>query len=183
MLLAQGSGKQSGSNPISSLSSLVAQRRGAVRFFGVPAIETSRDQPNQETIVSDREGVITHWGDECAKTYGYSAEEALGELVTLIIPPVLHERHWRGFNKAVSSGRLKRDRPLKVPAIHKSGAVLAVEGRLGLDLADDGTVDAVTLRNFSEGPGWRRTIWRAVLAVLKAGQAIDDRIRPASGRN
>jgi PAS domain S-box-containing protein len=148
-------------------------------------IETSRNLGNQktnpQTIVADREGVVTHWGDQCAKTFGYSSEEALSQPVTLIIPPVLQARHWRGFNKAVSTGQLKRDgATLKVPAIHRSGAVLAIEGKLTLDRGDDGTVDAVTLSLLGEGPGWGPALWRAVLAVLNAARAVGERIRPAS---
>lgn len=148
-------------------------------------IETPSDLGNQkadpQTIVADREGVITRWGDECAKTFGYSSEEALGQAVTLIIPPVLQARHWQGFNKAVSSGQLKRDgATLKVPAIHSSGSVLAIEGMLTLNRADDGTVDAVTLRLLGEGPGWGPAFWRVVLAVLGAGQAVNRRLRPTT---
>lgn len=147
----------------------------------MPTSETPSDREGQQTIVADREGVITHWGSGSAKAFGYSSEEALGQTVALIIPPALQARHWRGFNKAVSTGQLKRDgATLKVPAIHKSGAVLAIEGTLTLDRADDGTVDAVTLRLLGEGPGWGPAFWRAVLAVLKAGQSIGERIRPAS---
>jgi PAS domain S-box-containing protein len=154
------------------------------RFFNVPTAETYRDLGDQQTIVADREGVITHWGGECAKTFGYSSEEALGHTVALIIPPVLQARHWRGFNKAVSTGLLKRDgATLKVPAIHKSGAVLAIQGKLTLDLADDGTVDAVALRLLGEGSGWGPAFWRAVLAVLKTAQAVGERIRPATRRD
>jgi PAS domain S-box-containing protein len=131
-------------------------------------------------MTADPNGVITQWGDGCVRTFGYSTDEAIGQTVALIIPPVLHGRHWRGFNKAVSTGQLKRDRALKVPAMHKSGAVLALEGRLSIERLDDGTVDAVALDIYGEGPGWRRSAWRAVLALLNTGQALRDRIRPAS---
>src|SRR4051794_22586512 len=128
--------------------------------------ETPRGRNDQQTIVADREGVITHWGSGGAKTFGYSSEEAVGQSIALIIPPVLQARHWRGFKNAVATGQLKRDgATLKVPAIHKSGAVLAVEGTLTLDRADDGTVDSVRLRLLREGPGWGPAFWRAVLAV------------------
>lgn len=142
------------------------------------------DDGSPQTIVADREGVITSWGTGCAEMFGYSSDEALGQRVDLIIPPVLHARHWRGFNQAVETGQLKRPgKTLKVPAIHKSGTVLAVEGSLTLEQADDGSVDVITLRLSGEGPGWGPAFWRAVLAVLKAMHAVGSRIRPdASSR-
>jgi PAS domain S-box-containing protein len=147
----------------------------------VAATETPGDLGDLQTIVADREGAIAHWGGECARTLGYSSEEALGQTVALIIPPVLQERHWQGFSKAVSTGQLKRPgKTLKVPAIHKSGAVLAVEGKVALEKGDDGTVETVTLTLHGEGPGWAPPVWRAVLAVLGAAQAVGERLRPAS---
>ena len=143
--------------------------------------ETGNSVASRQSIVADREGVITQWGVECAELFGYSSEEAVGQRVDLIIPPVLQARHWRGFGRAVDTGKLKRTgKTLKVPAIHKTGAVLAIEGVLTLNSADDGTVDAVTLTLLGEGPSWGPTFWRAVLAGLGGTQAIGGRLRTGS---
>jgi PAS domain S-box-containing protein len=56
-------------------------------------------QENERTISADRDGVIRQWGREAGNVFGYTSEEALGRQVDLIIPPVLHARHWRGFDK------------------------------------------------------------------------------------
>jgi PAS domain S-box-containing protein len=62
---------------------------------------------SQNTIIAGPDGVIRRWDDEPAQILGYSSGEAIGQNVTLIIPPVFQARHWQGFNKAVSTGRLK----------------------------------------------------------------------------
>ncbi len=135
-------------------------------------------QENERAITADRDGVIRHWGREAENLFGYTSEEALGRKVDVIIPPVLHARHWRGFDKAVNSGQLKRPgRTLKVPAVHKSGTVVPISGSLALTRANDGTVDAVTLTLFGQGPGWTAAAWRAVLAPLKVGQLVRGRTR------
>jgi PAS domain S-box-containing protein len=141
----------------------------------------TRQAPNPEhMIVADREGVITAWGNDCVKVFGYGADEARGQTVALIIPPVLHTRHWRGFNRAVDTGQLKRPgSTLNVPAIHRGGAVLAVKGTLSLNRADDETVDGVTLTLLGEGSRWAAMAWRALLAVLNAGAAVGRRVRRA----
>jgi hypothetical protein len=47
----------------------------------------------------------------------------------LSIPPVLLARHWRGFERATESGRLRRKDPrLKVPAVHRSGEIVPMRG-------------------------------------------------------
>jgi PAS domain S-box-containing protein len=135
-------------------------------------------QENERTITADSDGVIRHWGREAENLFGYTSEEALGRKVDLIIPPVLHARHWRGFDKAVNSGQLKRPgKTLKVPAVHKSGTIVPISGSLALTRANDETVDAVTLTVFGKGPGWNAGAWRSVLAPLKVRQWIRGRSR------
>jgi PAS domain S-box-containing protein len=144
----------------------------------VVTTETANDAEASETIRADRQGVITHWGSECAETLGYSPEEAVGQRVDLIIPPALQARHWQGFDKAMDNGKLKRPgKTLKVPAIHKSGAVLALEGALTLNTTNEGAADSVTLKLHGEGPGWAPPLWRIVLAILKPVNAISRRIQ------
>jgi PAS domain S-box-containing protein len=125
------------------------------------------DEGDERAIIADREGVIRHWGREAENVFGYTAEEALGRKVDLIIPPVLHARHWRGFNKAFATGRMKRPgKTLKIPAVHKSGAIIPFRGSLVLTHADDGTADGAMATVLGRGPAWRGTAWRAVLAPL-----------------
>jgi PAS domain S-box-containing protein len=133
-------------------------------------------QENEQAITADRDGVIRHWGREAENIFGYTPEEALGRKVDLIIPPVLHARHWRGFDKAVNSGQLKRPgKTLKVPAVHRSGAIVPISGSLALTRADDGTVDGATLTLFGRGSAWAAAAWRAVLAPLKLAQSVRGR--------
>ena len=133
---------------------------------------------DQDLVKANRDGVITHWGIDFERTFGFSTEEAVGRQVSLIIPPVLEASHWRGFDRAVAAGQLKREgKTLKVPAIHQNGAVLAVKGKISLIKGDNDAVDEVRLRLLGESPRWVRPLWRAVLAVLGAGQALGTRIR------
>ena len=60
--------------------------------------------------------------------FGYSAEEALGQSVDLIIPQNLRAAHWRGFNAAMTKGATTLGgRPTLTRALHKSGRRLYVE--------------------------------------------------------
>src|SRR5262245_16116161 len=62
------------------------------------------------------------------RCFGYSAEEALGQSIELIIPEHLRAPHWSGFNAAMKNGALKlQGRPTLTRALHKSGRRLYVE--------------------------------------------------------
>jgi PAS domain S-box-containing protein len=39
--------------------------------------------------------------------FGYQPEEVIGRRLDFLIPPVLREKHWEGFYKAVATGRMK----------------------------------------------------------------------------
>jgi PAS domain S-box-containing protein len=120
-------------------------------------------------IIADRNGVIQQWDRGATDLLGYPADEAVGRRVDLIVPPALVARHWRGFEKAVGNGELKRPgATLKVPAIRKGGAVIAVRGTLALTRSDDGTVSAVTLTLLGRGGRWSAAAWRVALALLGA---------------
>jgi PAS domain S-box-containing protein len=135
-------------------------------------------QESERTIEADRNGVIRHWGREAENVFGYTAEEALGRRVDLIIPPVLHARHWRGFNQAIETGQMKRPgKTLKIPAVHKSGAIIPFRGSLVLTHTDDGEVGGAVATVLGRGPAWRGNAWRVVLAPLKFGQLVQEKAR------
>jgi PAS domain S-box-containing protein len=135
-------------------------------------------EETERTITADRTGVIRDWGREAENIFGYTSEEALGRKVDLIIPPVLHARHWRGFNKAIETGQMKRPgKTLKIPAVHKSGRIIPFRGSLVLTHTDSGEVDGAMATILGRGPAWQGTAWRVVLGPLKLGQLIRGRTR------
>jgi PAS domain S-box-containing protein len=122
----------------------------------------------------DTEGVIRHWPREWEDLAGYTSAEAVGQKVDLIIPPALRARHWQGFNKAIQTGRLKREkrqtRGFTAVAVHKSGKLVALRAALKLTHGDDGTVDGAEGRVLGPAAGWVAPVARAALAVLGLGQ-------------
>ena len=79
-------------------------------------------------IFADRSGTIRRFNPAAAALFGFSAEEALGQSLDLIIPEHLRAAHWRGFDAAMTKGALKlQGRPTLTRAQHKSGRKLYVE--------------------------------------------------------
>jgi PAS domain S-box-containing protein len=59
----------------------------------------------QEAVIyADLDGVIRLWNRGAEAIFGFSAEEATGQSVDIIIPEKLRAAHWAGFNKAVTHG-------------------------------------------------------------------------------
>jgi PAS domain S-box-containing protein len=79
-------------------------------------------------IYADRSGTIRRWNRASTTLFGFTAEDALGQSLDLIIPEHLREAHWRGFDAALASGIMKlAGRPTLTRATHKDGRKLYIE--------------------------------------------------------
>jgi PAS domain S-box-containing protein len=80
-------------------------------------------------IVSDRDGIICFWNPGATRIFGFTAEEALGRSLDIIIPERLRARHWEGYRQTMATGKSRYGSGdlLSVPAIRKDGSGLSVE--------------------------------------------------------
>lgn len=79
-------------------------------------------------LFGDRDGKIRFWNAGAEATFGWSAAEAVGQSMDLIIPERLRGRHWEGWEKTMATGVTKYGRELlAVPAARKDGAPLSIE--------------------------------------------------------
>jgi len=86
------------------------------------------DQVADAIIYVNRLGVIIRWNRASAALFGFSAEDAIGQRLDLIIPVHLRSSHWSGFEAAITDGTMKlQGRPTLTRALHKSGRKLYVE--------------------------------------------------------
>jgi PAS domain S-box-containing protein len=92
-------------------------------------------------IYADRAGAIQRWNHAASLLFGYSAEEALGQNLDLIIPEHLRAAHWKGFEAAITSGIMKLNgRPTLTRSQHKSGRKLYIEMTFALVRDSSGEV-------------------------------------------
>ena len=95
-------------------------------------------------IVSDREGRITAWNRAAEALFGFSAAEAIGQSLDLIIPERLRQAHWAGFDRSLASGTTKyAGQVMTTRAIHKDGRKLYVEFSFGILKDESGAATAV----------------------------------------
>lgn len=80
-------------------------------------------------VVGDAEGVIRLWNKGAEAVFGFSAEEALGRSMDLIIPERLRGRHWDGYRKVMATGvsRYGTGDLLAVPAMTRDGRTVSIE--------------------------------------------------------
>jgi PAS domain S-box-containing protein len=123
------------------------------------------DNAPEAVIYADREGIIRLWNAGAVAMFGYSAEEALGKSLDIIIPENLRARHWEGYNRTMATGESKYGKDLlAVPGIRKDGTRISLEFSILL-LRDEG--------GKLMGPA---AIFRDVTARWKKDKEIKDRL-------
>lgn len=80
-------------------------------------------------IYSDRDGVIRFWNAGATRIFGFTADEAIGQSLDIIIPERLRQRHWDGYHHMMATGRSQHppEALLSVPAQTKSGGTLSIQ--------------------------------------------------------
>ncbi len=82
----------------------------------------------EAVVYTDCEGVIERWNAAAAHVFGFSATEAIGQSLDLMIPQHLRAAHWRGFRAAMNSGTLRLNgRATLTRGLHRSGHKLYIE--------------------------------------------------------
>jgi|SRR5512132_1644126 PAS domain S-box-containing protein len=76
-------------------------------------------------VASD--GKIILWNPAAERIFGFTANDAVGQSLDLIIPARFRERHWNGFHQVMQSGQTRYGAEvLRVPALHKDGRALSI---------------------------------------------------------
>jgi PAS domain S-box-containing protein len=129
--------------------------------------ETILEQIADAVIYADDTGTIMRWNHAAAALFGYSAADALGQNLDLIVPEHLRAAHWRGFEAAVTSGVMKlQGRPTVTRARHQTGRKLYVEMTFAL------------VKGEAEGPA------RGAVAVARdVTERIEQQRADARGKN
>jgi len=80
-------------------------------------------------VFADAEGVIRHWSRGAERLFGYTAAEAVGRSLDLIVPERFRDRHWAGFRRAVGSGKARNNGgKTNIPVLCRDGTVRPLPG-------------------------------------------------------
>lgn len=86
------------------------------------------EQIADAVIYADVSGTVGLWNAAATALFGYSAAQAVGQSLDLIIPEHLRRAHWSAYEAAMKTGELKLSgKPTLTRATHQSGRKLYVE--------------------------------------------------------
>jgi PAS domain S-box-containing protein len=129
----------------------------------------------EAVVASDREGRITWWNAGAERVFGFSAAEAMGQSLDLIIPEPQRARHWEGYDRVIATGvsRYGAGDLLAVPAMRKDGTRISLEFTIApVKDADGGMVGMVSvLRDVTARFMELRELRKKLAAATAAGQA------------
>lgn len=98
-------------------------------------------QAPDAVIFADGDGVIRLWNDAATALFGFSAEEALGERLDLIVPERFRDAHWAGYHRAMGEGDTKyRGQALPTRSTKKDGTAIYIELSFAIIHGDGDTV-------------------------------------------
>jgi PAS domain S-box-containing protein len=97
-------------------------------------------------VVADQAGVIRFWSEGAVARFGWTSAQAAGATLDLIVPPEHREAHWRGFRRAMESGKASLDGQVApFPASCADGEVRETAGRVTLVRDPSGRTVAVVV--------------------------------------
>ncbi len=111
------------------------------------------EQAAEAVVYANRQGVVERWNAAATRMFGYTAAEALGQSLDLMIPEHLRKAHWRGFDATMAKGKTRLGgRPTLTRGLHKSGQKLYVEMSFALvvDAASEPLGSVAVARDVTE---------------------------------
>jgi PAS domain S-box-containing protein len=93
-------------------------------------IESSDDA----ILTKDREGIITSWNPAAERMYGWSAEEAIGQVISILIPEDRAGEEWRILERVLAGETVDH---YESDRVHRSGRLVRVSLSIG-PLRDEG---------------------------------------------
>jgi PAS domain S-box-containing protein len=136
-------------------------------------------------IFADQKGVIRLWNAGAEALFGYTAKEALGQSLDIIIPENLRGRHWDGYHRVMATGETKYGKdPLAVPGIRKDGTRVSLEFSIAM-LRDTGGAllgIAAVLRDVTAKWKKEKALMERVAALESERKTVEAMQEPREGK-
>src|SRR3954465_4960539 len=106
-------------------------------------------------VVADAAGTICFWNAAAERTFGWTADEAVGASLDLIIPERQREWHWEGYRRVMATGDTKYGSDLlRVPALNADGERHSIAFTVTLLTDADGGVTGIAAVVRDETQRW-----------------------------
>lgn len=91
-------------------------------------------------VIADAGGVIRLWSAGASALFGYSAADAVGRKLDLVVPQDFRGAHWKGFGHAMETGSANGEGTFfDAPVLCSSGQVRVFRGQLHVLRNEDRT--------------------------------------------
>lgn len=128
-------------------------------------------------VANAHTGRIVLWNPAAAELFGYTPDEAIGNLVEMLVPDDLKPLHREGLDRYSRTGEghlIDQSEPVELPAVHKDGHTLHVELSLGSAPARLGERYAVAiLRDISQRKRDKKEIETRLEEQIRLNRALD----------
>ena len=93
-------------------------------------------------IYAGNDGLIRFWNRGAERIFGFSATQAVGQSLDIIIPERLRQRHWEGYHRMMKTGQARHEAHelLAVPAVDQSGRTLSIQFTVAPVADDNGSL-------------------------------------------
>ncbi len=170
-------------DPVKVIRALEARQRHMVSLLA-----SARDA----VLEMNAQGLITSWNVSAERMLGWTASEALGQSMCGLIVPLQHRQaHEAGLARYLQSGqRQPVNRLLEIEALHKSGALVAIELSIFSVVVDEEINFGAFIRDISSRRAAEQALrvsqerYRAVIEHVNEGMVVikDQRIVFANPR-
>lgn len=116
-------------------------------------MSVTQEQPFAETesepravIVADRDGVIQEWNPVAERIFGYSAAQAIGQKIDLVMPEEERADHWRNYRRVIATNIMNYspDHILDIEGVRKDGSRVPLDAMLTAARDGSGRIVAIT---------------------------------------
>jgi diguanylate cyclase (GGDEF)-like protein/PAS domain S-box-containing protein len=106
---------------------------------------------NDAIITTDSRDIIVTWNSGAESIFGYTAEEAIGRPLTILIPERYRKAHQAGIKRVSSTGEKRViGHTVELFGLHKTGREFPVELSLASWEIDDNVYFSAIIRNITE---------------------------------
>ena len=109
-------------------------------------------------VVADAAGTICFWNGAAERVFGWTAEQAFGASLDLIVPERQRARHWDGYHRAMATGTTKYGSSdlLRVPSLHADGERRSIAFTVTLLKDADGAITGIAAVVRDETERWKQ---------------------------
>jgi PAS domain S-box-containing protein len=132
--------------PVDATGETRDAREERMRIMSIPVdltrlYEKMVQESSDAILFADREGIVRIWNAGAELMLGFSATEAIGQSLDLIIPENLRGRHWEGYYRVMETGETKYQTGLlSSPGQRKDGSRISLEFSMTVVRGEQGEI-------------------------------------------